>query len=73
MKHEIAGRVHETPKYDKLNITSRATYMRYLKKAKSVMRPFRNEHSAVGLVDWLRDRTPSYFLSLSISLRLNRL
>ncbi len=46
-QHEIAGRVHEVPKYDALNITSLKTYMRYLEKAKKKMRPFRNIHSAV--------------------------
>ena len=49
-QHEIAGRVHEVPQYDALNITNLDTYMDYLEKAKKKMRPFRNIHSAVGFL-----------------------
>ena len=44
---EIAGRVHETPTYSKVDISNMTTYLDYLEKASQVMRPMRNQHSAV--------------------------
>lgn len=43
----MAGRVHEVAKYNLVNDASVATYMKDLKAASRVMRPLRNQHSAV--------------------------
>ena len=43
----MAGRVHEVAKYNQVNDSSVAAYMKDLKAASRVMRPLRNQHSAV--------------------------
>ena len=50
-QHEIAGRVHEVPKYDALNITSLKTYMRYLEKAK------KKRHTATNILPAVSPKT----------------
>ena len=47
-QHEIAGRVHEVAKYNLIDDKTLRGYMNDLKAATRVMRPLRNQHSAVG-------------------------